>query len=132
MSFKRPMTLWWRRDPFFVRYMWREATALAVLAYAVVLTIGVLRLAQGQAAWDGWLEAVRSPLSIAFHAVLLVGMVYHAVTWFEVMPKTLPPLHWRGRCLSDTTLTRAGLLVAVASNLALLAWVWASVWATGP
>ncbi len=26
----RPMTGWWRRDPFFVRYMIREATALMV------------------------------------------------------------------------------------------------------
>ena len=132
MSFKRPMTLWWRRDPFFVRYMWREATALGVLAYAVVLMIGVLRLAQGPAAWNGWLEALRSPLSIAFHAVLLVGMVHHAVTWFEVMPKTMPMLFRRGVRVPDATLIRAGLLAGVASNLALLAWVGASVWATGP
>ncbi len=125
MSFKRPMTGWWRRDPFFVRYMWREATALGALAYAVVLTIGVLRLAQGQAAWDGWLEALRSPLAIAFHIVLLVGMVYHAVTWFEVMPKTLPPLYWRGVRVRDAVLMRAGLLAAVATNLALLLLAWA-------
>ncbi len=124
MSFKRPMTGWWRRDPFFVRYMWREATALAVMAYAVVLMIGVLRLAQGQAAWDGWLEALRSPLSIAFHAVLLVAMVYHAYTWFEVMPKTLPMLFRRGVRVSDATLMRAGLVAALVSNLALLIWAW--------
>jgi len=24
----RPMKGWWKRDPFFVRYMWREVTAL--------------------------------------------------------------------------------------------------------
>ena len=39
---------WWRRDPFFVRYMVREATAVAVLVYAVVLTVGAVRLAQGE------------------------------------------------------------------------------------
>ena len=50
----RPMGGWWRRDPFFMRYMIREATALAVLAYAVVLTLGVVRLAQDEAAWNGW------------------------------------------------------------------------------
>jgi fumarate reductase subunit C len=31
-AYLRPMRGWWRRDPFFVRYMVREATALAVLA----------------------------------------------------------------------------------------------------
>jgi len=28
----RPMGAWWRRDPFFMRYMLRESTALAVAA----------------------------------------------------------------------------------------------------
>jgi fumarate reductase subunit C len=50
---------WWRRNPFFIRYMVREATAVAVAAYAIVLTTGVVRLAQGEAAWNGWLEALR-------------------------------------------------------------------------
>ena len=54
---------WWRRDPFFVRYMVREDTAVAVLVYAVVLTVGAVRLAQGEAAWNGWLAALRSPIA---------------------------------------------------------------------
>ena len=40
----RPMTGWWRRDPFFARDMWREATALGVAAYSVVLLVVVWRL----------------------------------------------------------------------------------------
>src|SRR5207253_1332555 len=74
----RPMAGWWRRDPFFVRYMAREATAIAVLAYAAVLTVGVVRLAQGEAAWNGWLQALRAPGSVLLHAVLLVAFAIHA------------------------------------------------------
>ena len=37
----RPMQGWWRRDAFFVRYMVREATAVAVLVYAIVLTVAI-------------------------------------------------------------------------------------------
>ena len=70
----RPMGRWWRRDPFFMRYMAREATAVAVLAYAVVLMVGLLRLSQGEAAWNGWLAALRSPASLLLHVVLLVAM----------------------------------------------------------
>ena len=33
----RPMAGWWKRDPFFMRYMARELTAFAVGAYAVIL-----------------------------------------------------------------------------------------------
>ena len=122
--FVRPMTHWWRRDPYFVRYMWREATALAVAAYAVVLVVGVWRLAQGQAAFDGWLQALRSWPSIVFHLVLLAAMVLHAVSWFEIMPKTMPMLFLRGERVAAATITRAGLAAAAAAALALLAVAW--------
>ena len=56
----RPMQGWWRRDPFFVRYMSREATACRRAVYAVILLVGVMRLAQGEAAWNGWLAALRN------------------------------------------------------------------------
>src|SRR5205814_369385 len=79
----RPMQGWWRRDPFFVRYMVREATALAVLAYAIVLMIGVLRLAQGESAWNRWLDALQTPWSMALHLVLLVAFAVHAKSWFD-------------------------------------------------
>lgn len=124
----RPMGRWWRRDPRFVRYMWREATALAVAAYAVVLAVGVLRLSQGEAAWDGWLAALRSPLSLALHALLLAAMLVHAKSWFEIMPKTMPTLHVGGRRVAAATITRAGwAAAAVASAVVLaLAWGWRS------
>jgi fumarate reductase subunit C len=122
--FVRPMTHWWRRDPYFVRYMWREATALAVAAYAVVLVVGVWRLAQGQAAFDGWLQALRSWPSIVFHLVLLAAMVLHAVSWFEIMPKTMPMLFLRGERVAAATITRAGLAAAAAAARALLAVAW--------
>lgn len=122
--YKRPMAGWYKRDPFFVRYMWREVTALAVLFYAIVLMVGVLRLSQGEAAFNGWLAALGSPLSLAFHLVLLVAMVYHVWTWFEVMPKTMPILYAGGQRVSDATIMRGGVIAAIVTNLALLAIVW--------
>jgi fumarate reductase subunit C len=125
-AYLRPMRGWWRRDAFFVRYMVREATALAVLAYAIVLTAGLVCLAQGEAAWNGWLQALRSPWSMLLHAVLLVAMVVHAKSWFEIMPKTLPIIVVAGRRLSAETITRSGWAATVALSLLLLvlAWGW--------
>jgi fumarate reductase subunit C len=124
----RPMQGWWRRDPFFVRYMVRELTAFAVLAYAIVLTVGVVRLAQGEAAWNGWLAALRSPASILLHAVLLVAFAVHAHSWFAIMPKTMPMIFVGGRRLAAATITRAGWAATVVASIALfaLAWRWAS------
>ncbi len=116
----RPMQGWWRRDPFFVKYMVREFTALAVAAYAGVLTVGVVRLGQGPEAWAGYTEALRSPWSLAFHAVLLWAMVLHGKSWFEIMPKTIPYLYVGGRKVAASTITRAGWAVTVAASVVVL------------
>ena len=120
----RPMAGWWRRDPFFMRYMVREATALAVLVYAVVLTLGVVRLAQGEAAWNGWLDALRSPASLLLHAVLFVAMIIHAKSWFEIMPKTMPMLFVGGRRVAASTITHIGWAATVLASVVLLALAW--------
>jgi fumarate reductase subunit C len=122
----RPMQGWWRRDPFFVRYMVREVTALAVLAYAIVLAVGLVRLAQGEAAWNGWLQALRSPASLVLHAVLLVSMFVHAKSWFEIMPKTMPMILPSGQHIAPAMITRGGWAATVAASIVLfaLAWWW--------
>jgi fumarate reductase subunit C len=119
-AYMRPMAHWWRRDRFFARYMVREATAVAVLAYAIVLTVGLVRLAQGEAAWNGWLAALRSPLSLGLHAVLLGSMFVHAKSWFEIMPKTMPLILRSGRHLSPAMITRSGWAATVFASIVLL------------
>jgi len=120
----RPMRGWWRRDPFFVRYMIREATALIVAAYALVLLAGVLCLAQGEAAWNGWLAQLRSPVSIVLHVLMLAAMIYHTYSWFEIMPKTMPALFVGGKRVTATTITMSGLVAAVGAAAALFALAW--------
>jgi fumarate reductase subunit C len=123
-TYIRPMQGWWRRDPFFVRYMVREATAIAVLVYAIVLTVGVVRLAQGEAAWNGWLQALRSPGSLLLHVVLLLSMFVHAKSWFEIMPKTMPMIVIGGKRLAASTITRSGWAATVVASIVLLALAW--------
>ncbi|MCM2312443.1 MAG: hypothetical protein NDI84_13670 [Steroidobacteraceae bacterium] len=120
----RPMAGWWRRNPFFFEYMVHEATALFVAAYALVLLVGLLRLAQGEAAWNGWLEALRSPGSVVFHVVLLAAIGYHGWTWFRIMPKTMPPLVVGGKRVAPAVITVCGLAAAAVCSLAVLVLVW--------
>jgi fumarate reductase subunit C len=120
------MRRWWERDPFFVRYMVREATAVAVAVYAVVLAVGMVRLAQGEAAWNGWLNLLQTPWSMALHLVLLVAFAVHAKSWFEIMPKTMPFIDIGGRRLAATTITRAGWAAVVLASALLFALAWGS------
>ncbi len=116
MSARRPyvrsMDGWWRHNPFFIVYMIREGTAVLVVAYAVVLLFGVVRLAQGEAAYNGWLTALQSPWSLAFHLVLLVSFIYHTWSWFSIMPKTMPMILIGGRKLQPAVITGVGLAVS--------------------
>ena len=123
-GYVRPMQGWWRRDPFFIRYMVREVTALAVLAYAIVLAFGVVRLSQGEAAFNGWLAALRSPGSILLHLVLLVSFAVHAKSWFEIMPKTMPMMFVGGKRVEGATITRTGWIVTILASIALFALTW--------
>jgi fumarate reductase subunit C len=118
----RPMAGWWRRNPFFLRYMAREATSLFVAAYALVLLAGLVALALGPGAYGAWRDALRSPLSIAFHGVLLLVFAWHTWSWFSIMPKTLPALYVAGHRIPGAAITLGGLAAAaVASVLLLLA-----------
>jgi fumarate reductase subunit C len=115
---------WWKKNPFFVEYMVHEGTAFFVAAYAIILLVGLVRLAQGEAAWNGWLAALKSPMSILLHLALLAAMLYHTWSWFKIMPRTLPPILVGGKRLSADAITSTGLAVASLASLVVLALAW--------
>lgn len=120
----RPMDGWWKKNPFYVEYMIHEGTALFVAAYALTLLVGLVRLGQGAEAWAGWLEAMKSPLSLVFHVALLVAIAYHAFTWFKLFPLTMPPIIVNGKRLEPGVVVGSGWAAAVVAALALLGLVW--------
>ena len=120
----RSMDGWWKKNPFFVEYVIHESTALFVLAYAVTLLVGLVRLGQGEAAWNGYLAALQSPLALVFHLALLVAIAYHTYTWFKIMPITLPPIRVGGEKLSPCAIITGGLTAAVVAGLGLIVLVW--------
>ena len=123
-GYVRPMQGWWRRDPFFVKYMIREVTAVAVLVYAIILMVGVVRLSQGADAFNGWLAALKTPGSILLHLVLLASMIVHAKSWFDIMPKTMPLMFMGGHRVEGSTITRTGYVVTIVATVLVLALVW--------
>ena len=123
-GYVRPMGAWWQRLPYYRRYMLREATCVFVIAYALVLLFGLWRLAEGRAAYDAWRAALATAPSLLFHALALAAISLHAWTWFEVMPKTLPFIRWRGRRVADGVIVRCGQLAAGLGSLLVLALAW--------
>ena len=115
--YTRPMAGWWRKNPWFIEYMVHEGTALFVATYALILLAGITCLAQGEAAWNRWLAFLMSPTSIVIHVLLLVAFLYHAWTWFNIMPLTLPPILVNGERVKPATIIGTGLAAAVIASL---------------
>ncbi len=120
----RPMAGWWRRNPYFVEYMIHEGTALFVAAYAIILLVSLVKLAAGRAAWEQWVTWLMSPLAIAIHVVLLMAFIYHAWTWFNIMPRTLPPIRVGAQRVTAPTIVRTGLAAACAASALLFVVAW--------
>jgi fumarate reductase subunit C len=121
-TYVRPMAGWWRRNPYFVMYMIREASAPMFYLYALWLLAGLVGLARGEGAYNAWRAANGHPLSILLHAVLVVFALYHTWTWFSVLPKTTPDID-----VKPQLLVSAGVGAAAVCCAALLAFAW---WAT--
>ncbi len=116
----RSMDGWWKRDPFFTRYLAMEATSILVAIYALILLVGLFRLGQGEAAYNGWLDALKSPFSVGFHVLILLVFIYHSWSWFKIMPKTMPTLYLLGVKVPQSVITWTGVAASVALNLLVL------------
>ena len=117
-TYTRPVTgTWWMRLPFYRWYMFRELSSLFITLYALVLLWGLAALARSQAAYERWLAVLDAPPLLLFHAVTLVLVIYHAWTWFKIMPKTLPRI-----AISDRTVVASGVTAAVLVSLLIL-WI---------
>ena len=122
----RPMAGWWRKNPFFIEYMVHEGTAVFVAAYALILLVSLFVLCEGEAAWNKWLVFLTSSFSIAMHIVILLAFLYHTWTWFNIMPRTMPPILINGHRVKATTITFTGLAAAAISSMivfGIVAWL---------
>jgi fumarate reductase subunit C len=110
---------WWAKPPY-LAYTLREATGIAIVAYALVLLAGMICLALGENAYEGWLGFLASRWSLALHAMILIAMVFHVWTWSAIMPKTMPRLIIGGYYVEPRLITAAGIMVAALTSLLLL------------
>ena len=122
-TYVRSMDGWWRTDPFFVRYMIRESSALFLALYALVLLWGLWALHDGPAAYGAWRSALAQPAMICFHLVAFVLVSFHAYTWWQVAPKTMPTVRLGARTVAQSWITVGGWAAWLAASIAVLALV---------
>lgn len=107
---------WWLKQPRYIRYMAREVSSAFLCAYSLVIVVGLIRLAQGEAAYDAYLQALWGNGGQILTLFTLVFAAYHTYSWFQVTPKAMP-LRRAGKPVAGSIIVGAhwfGFLVASA------------------
>ena len=91
---------WWTKVPYLTRYMVREGTCVLALFVACELILGVFLFAMCNlvdnpteadvAPYLWWVNSfVGNPIVMLLNLVSLGAVLYHAVTFFALMPKSM-------------------------------------------
>ncbi|MCG3767124.1 fumarate reductase subunit FrdC [Vibrio cincinnatiensis] len=111
---------WWKDHPFYRFYMVREATVLPLILFTLFLTVGLGALVKGPEAWNSWLAFMANPLVIAINIVALAGSLFHAQTFFSMMPQVVP-IRIKGKLLDKRIIVLTQwVAVAVISLIVLI------------
>ena len=111
---------WWKDSTFYRLYMVREATVLPLIFFTLFLTAGLASLVMGENAWNSWLSFMQNPLVIAINFVALLGSLFHAFTFFNMMPQVMP-IRIKGKLLDKKLIVGAQWgAVAVISAIVLM------------
>ena len=105
---------WWMKQLFYTKYMLREGSSVFITLYSLILAWGLLRLSQGEIAFNAWMQSLQSPLAIMLHIIALLFALYHTITWFSLAPKAVD-LWVKGKRLDDNVIISGhyvGLIIA--------------------
>lgn len=113
----RPVTAgWWLKKAPYRRYMLREATVLPLTFFSLCLLAGLWALTRGPEAWAGWLDFMAQPLVIGLSLLALAGSLFHAATFFLMMPQVMP-VKVRGQLLPAMRVAAAQWAITLGISL---------------
>ena len=117
---RRIPIFWWLKKLSYMKFMLRELTSLAVVYTVVLLLLQLVALSRGEAAYTRFLDLLGRPGFLAIHTLVLLGLVFHTVTWLNLAPRALV-LRLRGRKVPDRLILAGHYLGWMAVTL-LIVW----------
>lgn len=89
-TYLRPISnIWWLKRKPYILFMIREITSVFVAGYCIFLISLIFKLGQGSVAYSNLIITLKSPISMVLHLIVLVFVLYHTITWFNLTPKIL-------------------------------------------
>ena len=117
---RRKSHTWWNQRWAYRLVLLRELSSVAVAAYVVLALLLVSQVREGEGAFSGHVDVLRSPLLWIVHLVILGFAQLHSATWFALTPKALP-LKLGGRRVPDGLITAGAYGAWLAVSAAVLA-----------
>ena len=88
--YRRHMNIfWWANRWIHVKFILRELTSICVAFYSILLLFFVRSVLSGPEDYDMFVSALRSPVLIIIHLLLLVGLIFHSISWFNLAPQAM-------------------------------------------
>ncbi len=100
---------WWLSKWSYMKFILRELTSLAVVYAAVLLLLQVVAVSRGEEAYANFLAFLERPGVLAANILIILGLLFHAVTWFNLAPQALV-LRLVGRRIPDRVVLLAHYL----------------------
>ena len=111
---------WWLGKLSYTKFIGRELTSVLVAYSAMLLLFQVWILSRGEGAYAQFLAILGSRPAVIFHSLLLIGLLFHTITWLNLAPRALV-MQIAGRSVPDV-LVLVGHYVAWAGATAFVAW----------
>jgi fumarate reductase subunit C len=81
---------WWGSKRI-LTYLLFDATGIIYFLVAFLAIRLISALGDGPIAWQAELDRLENPLYIAFHLLCLISVIFVAVRFFRLFPKSQPP-----------------------------------------
>lgn len=78
---------WYLERWHYLRFMLRELSCVCVAYFAVVMLLQIYAISHGPVAYGHFQAWMRCPVILCLNAGALVLIVFHAVTWFALVPR---------------------------------------------
>ena len=85
----RVPVFWWLEQRAYVTFIGRELTSLFVAYSAIILLVLVLALDRGETAYLEVMAWLSRPAVLATHVLVLLMVLFHAITWFNLAPMAI-------------------------------------------
>lgn len=107
---------WWLGRWNYTWFMLREWSSAFVAYFLVVTLLQIAAISAGGHAYAEWRAWMREPLMVVWNIIAFIFLVFHATSWFHLVPEAMYPRH-HGKRLSEWVTTIPGYIIWVIASV---------------